>query len=49
MTVGLAAIWPRLFPALARIDRLEELIPATRKKSAEPALEEPLEPPVDVW
>ncbi len=28
VTVGIAAVWPRLFPALARIDRLEELRPA---------------------
>jgi hypothetical protein len=28
LTVGIAAFWPRLFPALARIDRLEELRPA---------------------
>ena len=25
ITIGLAAIWPRVFPALARIDRMEEL------------------------
>jgi hypothetical protein len=28
ITIGLALVWPRLFPALARIDRLEELLPA---------------------
>jgi MFS family permease len=28
LTIGLALVWPRLFPALARIDRLEELLPA---------------------
>jgi MFS family permease len=28
LTIGLALVWPRLFPALARIDRLEELSPA---------------------
>jgi hypothetical protein len=28
LTIGLALAWPRLFPALAQIDRLEELLPA---------------------
>jgi hypothetical protein len=28
LTIGLALVWPRLFPALAHIDRLEELLPA---------------------
>jgi MFS family permease len=28
LTVGIAAVWPRLFPALASIDRLEDLHPA---------------------
>jgi len=28
ITVGLALVWPRVFPALAQIDRLEELSPA---------------------
>src|SRR5438309_1012600 len=28
ITIGLAVVWPRLFPALAHIDRLEELSPA---------------------
>jgi predicted MFS family arabinose efflux permease len=28
LTIAIAAVWPRLFPPLARIDRLEELQPA---------------------
>jgi MFS family permease len=28
LTIAVAAVWPRLFPSLARIDRLEELQPA---------------------
>jgi MFS family permease len=28
LTIGLALIWPKLFPALSRIDRLEDLSPA---------------------
>ncbi len=28
VTILLALVWPRLFPALARVDRLEELTPA---------------------
>src|SRR4051794_25538036 len=28
ITIGLALVWPRVFPALAQIDRLEELSPA---------------------
>jgi MFS family permease len=27
VTIGIAAIWPRLFPALARVDRLEDVRP----------------------
>jgi MFS family permease len=27
VTIGIAAVWPRLFPALARVDRLEEVHP----------------------
>ena len=30
LTIGLAAIWKWLFPALARIDRIEELRPEPR-------------------
>ena len=30
ITIVLALVWPRVFPALARIDRLEELRPAAR-------------------
>jgi MFS family permease len=29
LTIALALVWPKLFPALARIDRLEELSPST--------------------
>jgi hypothetical protein len=28
VTIGAALVWPRLFPAMARIDRLESLAPA---------------------
>ena len=28
LTIGLALVWPRLFPALAKVDRLERLRPA---------------------
>jgi MFS family permease len=28
LTIGLALVWPRVFPALAHIDRIEELSPA---------------------
>ena len=28
LTIGLALVWPRLFPALARVDKLEEVSPA---------------------
>jgi len=27
VTIGIAAVWPRLFPALARVDRLEDVRP----------------------
>ena len=27
LTIALAALWPFVFPALARIDRLEHLLP----------------------
>ena len=30
LTIGLAVVWPLLFPALAAIDRLEELKPLER-------------------
>jgi hypothetical protein len=28
LTIAIAAVWPRLFPPLARVDRLEDLRPA---------------------
>src|SRR5689334_4489358 len=28
LTIGLAAVWPRVFPELARVDRLEDVSPA---------------------
>jgi MFS family permease len=34
LTIGLAAVWPPLFPALARIDRLEDLQPEAGGKAA---------------
>jgi MFS family permease len=46
LTVLLAAAWPRFFPALARIDRLEDLRPGRRH--AKPVAE-PAEPPAEIW
>jgi hypothetical protein len=28
LTIGLAVVWPRVFPELARVDRLEDVSPA---------------------
>jgi hypothetical protein len=36
LTIGAALVWPLLFPALSRIDRLETLRPAPATASAEP-------------
>lgn len=49
LTVLLAAVWPRFFPALARIDRLEELRPGRRRVATVAALTEPPEPPAEIW
>ena len=46
LTIVLAAVWPRLFPALARIDRLEELRPG-QAPAALPT--EPPGPPPETW
>jgi hypothetical protein len=34
ITIALAVIWPRVFPSLARIDRLEDLRPASVTSAA---------------
>jgi MFS family permease len=49
LTVLLAAAWPRFFPSLARIDRLEELLPGRRRTVPVSALTEPPEPPAEIW
>ena len=49
LTVLLAAVWPRFFPALARIDRLEELRPASEPAASAPVPIEPAEPPAETW
>jgi MFS family permease len=49
LTIALAAIWPRLFPALARIDRLEQLRPKTSRKLEPVLTAESAQPPADTW
>jgi hypothetical protein len=49
LTVVLAALWPRLFPALAHIDRLEELRPGRGRTQPAPLPPEPLGPPPETW
>jgi MFS family permease len=49
LTVVLAALWPRLFPALAHIDRLEELRPGRGRTQPSPLPPEPLGPPPETW
>jgi MFS family permease len=47
LTVALAAVWPSLFPALARIDRLEELQPGAYTPALTVASAQTVEPPAD--
>ncbi|MGD0273992.1 MAG: MFS transporter [Gaiellaceae bacterium] len=49
LTIVLAAIWPRLFPALAHIDRLEELRPGRGRTLPAPLPAEPPGPPPETW
>jgi hypothetical protein len=49
LTLLLAAVWPRVFPALARIDRLEELQPPREPAEPPPPPVEPAEPPAETW
>jgi len=49
LTILLAAVWPRLFPALARIDRLEDLRPGRGRTQPAPLSPEPPGPPPETW
>jgi len=49
LTIALAAVWPRLFPALARIDRLEDLRPKPVRERPAPPPTVVVEPPAEVW
>ena len=49
LTIALAAVWPRLFPALARIDRLEDLRPKGERVSPAPLPAESPGPPPETW
>jgi MFS family permease len=47
LTIALAAVWPPLFPALARIDRLEDLRPKPAGDQLAVVLSEATAPPVE--
>ena len=49
LTVVLAAVWPRLFPALAHIDRLEDLRPGRKRALPPPLPAESPGPPPESW